>query len=39
LFQAFPGDLAPLLHSGVLLSILVSMALNAAFNGFDRARS
>ena len=39
LFQAFPSDLAPLLHSGVLLSILVSMALNAAFNGFGWVRS
>ena len=39
LFQAFPSDLAPLLHSGVLLSILVSMALNAAFNGFGRVGS
>ena len=36
-FQAFPDSLKPLLDSGILLAALVSVALNAVFNGLGGA--
>ena len=36
-FQAFPDSLKPLLDSGILLAALVSVALNAFFNGLGGA--
>ncbi|HML14161.1 MAG TPA: nucleobase:cation symporter-2 family protein [Xanthobacteraceae bacterium] len=35
-FARFPGELRPLLESGILLSAIVSVLLNAFFNGLGR---
>ena len=36
-FEAFPKQLKPLLESGILLSAIVVLALNAFFNGIRSA--
>lgn len=36
-FSAFPAFMTPLLHSGVLLTVITAVMLNLLFNGFDRA--
>jgi len=35
-FQHFPQGLAPLLHSGIVLTAVMALTLNLIFNGYDR---
>jgi len=38
-FARFPGELRPLVDSGILLAALVAVLLNALFNGSGRSEA